>query len=120
MARARVLVACLALLLLVGLAPAAGLPLGSATGTVVSANSSTIIIRPRNAEGQFGSALTLKVRGTTHITTLTTRRQGGQVVLVQNETDAGSVRKNQVIAVIYTTTGSDRVLVSAVVTPAGR
>lgn len=120
MVRLRPFAALIACVLLAGFSHAAGLPLGTATGIVVSANSSVLIVRPRNSEGQFGPALTLKVRGTSKITTLTTRKTGGKVVPVQNDADVSAARKNQVIAVIYTTMDGDRVLLSAVVQPASR
>ncbi len=120
MPRPRFLIAGLLCFILVSFVPAAGIPLTTTTGVVVSANSSVIIIRPRNAEGQFEQAIPLKLRGTTRITAITTRRQGSKMVLVQNDTEARSVRKNQGIAVIFTTMGSERILLSAVVQPAAR
>jgi len=109
-------VSCIACLVMTGLCPAAGLPLQAASGTVIASKDSKVIIRPRNASGEFGTALVLNVRGTTHITSLSTRKQAGKIVLVQNDADPRQVRKNQVIAVVYTTTGEGNVLLSAVVT----
>jgi len=114
MLRSRPVAVCLALLLLPAFCPAADLPLSSASGIVVSSNAAVLIIRPRNAEGQFEKALTLKVRGTSKFATLTMRKQAGKVVPVQQDASATDLNKNQVVAVIYTTTGGEYVLLSAV------
>ena len=119
MARLQMVMGCLAVFILAGLCPAADLPLRSASGIVVSANPSVVIVRPRNAEGQFGEALALKVHGTSKFATLGARQQAGKTILVQTDASPRDLRKNQPIAVIYTVTPMESVLLSAVVPAPG-
>jgi hypothetical protein len=114
MPRSRLLLACLTLLLLAGLCSAADLPLSTASGVVISSNTSKLLVRPRNAEGQFEKALALKVTGTSKFAMLVTRKQGAKLVPVQQEASATDLQKNQGVAVIYTNTGSEYVLLTAV------
>src|SRR5579885_3436769 len=88
----------------------------AATGTVVKANPSVLIIRPRQADGRFGSALVLKATGTTNATMLRTRGNA-QAVFVQQGITLKDLQPNQAVAVIYTSTGEEYVLLSAVARP---
>jgi hypothetical protein len=117
MSRWRVAVAVLTVGLFALACRAAELPVHSATGTVVSANDSVIIVQPRNTEGQFRRKLALKVRGTTKVYTLGTRQQGGKTVPVQRDAGPTDLQKNDRVAVIFTQVGSEYVLLQAV-TPA--
>jgi hypothetical protein len=95
------------------IAAAAPPPLMAATGTVVKANPNVLIIRPRQADGRFGSALVLKATGTTNATVLRTRG-AAQTVFVQQGITLKELQPNQAIAVIYTSSGEEYVLLSAV------
>ncbi len=105
-----------ACLLLAGSAAAQGTAAGlvTATGLVEKADKDSVTIRPRGPEGRFGKSVTLKVTGTSKITTLGQRKAGGKVTLVQRDTDAKDLQKNQAIAVIYTTASGGPVLLAAV------
>src|SRR5262245_30547298 len=94
--------------------------LHSATGTVVSANASTVIFRPRIPDGTFAKAISLKLKGTSKATVVSVQTRSGKQVLVQRETDAKDIEKNQAIAVIYTLLDKEPVLLSAVVQGAGK
>jgi hypothetical protein len=118
MTRLRFLIATLTLLAVVSLSCAADLPLSTASGTVVTANASVLIIRPRNAEGQFGKALSMKLRGTSKFWSLTLQNRDGKPVLVQKEGAASDLQKNQTLAVIYTLVKDEYVLLQAVAEPA--
>lgn len=89
-------------------------PLLTASGTVVKANANVLILRPRLPDGRFDQAVTLKIRGTSTVTLLRTRGAG---VLVQQSTTVKDLQPNQTIAVIYTNTGDEYVLLSAVARP---
>jgi hypothetical protein len=115
MSRWRVVFAVLALGVLALAGRAADLPVQAVSGTVVSANESVVIVQPRSSAGQFTKKLALKVRGTTKIYTLGSRKQGGKTVPVQREAAPGDLRKNDRIAVIFTQTAEEYVLLQAVV-----
>ena len=88
-------------------------PLMAATGTVVKANPNVLIVRPRQANGRFGSALVLKATGTTNVTLLRTRGTAQTVFVLQSVT-LKDLQPNQAIAVIYTSSGEEYILLSAV------
>ncbi|HEX4589894.1 MAG TPA: hypothetical protein VH120_08200 [Gemmataceae bacterium] len=90
----------------------------AAHGTVVKADSSSVTVRPRGAEGRFEKELVLQVTGTTKVTQLTIQNRGGKPVAVQQDSDAKSLQPQQEIAVIYAAVGDGMVLLSAVVTAA--
>jgi hypothetical protein len=93
------------------------LPVHAATGTVVSANDAVVIVQPRSTEGQFTKKLALKVRGTSKVYTVSTRKQGGKTVPVQRDAGPTDLRKNDRVAVVFTQIGNEYVLLQAV-TPA--
>lgn len=92
-------------------------PLLTASGAVVKANANVLILRPRGADGKFGKALTLKVRGTSKVTTLTVQQRDGQAVPVQREVAVADLRPDQTLAVLYTNLGDEFVLLGAVAHP---
>jgi hypothetical protein len=101
----------------IGSLQAAPPPLLTASGIVVKANANVLIVRPRLADGRFDNALTLKLRGTSTATVLRTRGGSGMPTLVQQSTSIKDLQPNQTIAVIYTNTGDEYVLLSAVARP---
>jgi hypothetical protein len=78
----------------------------------------TLKVQTRGPDGKFGKTLTLKITGTSKITTLSQRQQAGKAVLVQRDADAKDLQPNQPITVIYAKGASGEVLLSAVVQPA--
>jgi hypothetical protein len=77
--------------------------------------ATTTALRPRDPEGKFAKSITLKLTGTSRLTTVTTQKRGGKPVLVQRETDGKELQVGQPIAVIYAKEGM--VLLAAVVEP---
>ena len=71
----------------------------------------------RSADGRFGGALALKVRGTSKVVTLLPQDRGGQTVLTQRETDPKTLQPNQPIAVVYTVLKDEYVLLQGVANP---
>jgi hypothetical protein len=94
--------------------------LATAHGAVIKVNPDVLLLRPRGADGKFEKALSLKIRGTTKITVLTFREQGGQTVAVQREADIKDLKPEQMLSVIYTNVGDAYVLLSAVALPAAK
>ena len=94
------------------------LPILSVSGAVTKANDELVIIRPRGPDGKFGPAVTLKVRGTTYVTTLTSREARGKLVPVRKETKVKDLLPEQIIVALSTVADKDQVLLSAVVQPA--
>src|SRR5579883_677864 len=111
-----------ALLCLAATSPAAddGPSVVMAQGTIEKVTKDAVTIRPRNASGQFEKAVTLKITGTSRISTLTTRKSGGKQVLVQRDTEAKELKAKQTIAVIYASGATGPVLLAAVVQPAAK
>ena len=93
--------------------------LGTASGLVEKADKDSLTIRPRGPDGRFGKSMTLKTTGTSHVTILTEQKRGGKLTLVQRETEAKDLQKNQSVAVIFATAADGPVLLAAVVQPAG-
>lgn len=96
-------------------APAA--PVLAASGTVEKVNKDTLVIRPRDAAGRFGKSITLKLTGTSDITTLTIQMRAGKPIPTQKKTDAADLNPNQSIAVLYTTIKDTSILLTAVAQP---
>jgi hypothetical protein len=120
MPRLRIVLVLLTTLFLTGLTFAgdAAPPLLTSTGAVDKVEKDTLTIRPRGAGGKFEKNIALKVTGTSEVTTLTTQKRAGKVVVVQKKTEIKDLQPNQTIAVIYTTGASGSVLLTAVVLPA--
>lgn len=119
MIRTRIAVVALACLIIAGAAIAADPPnLVTVEGNVEKIGKESLIIQPRQSGGKFGKAITLKLTGTSKVTTLTTQDRGGKEVLVQRDTEVKDLHKNQNIAVIYASAKDGNVLLSAVVLPA--
>jgi hypothetical protein len=95
-------------------------PLLIAKGTIEKVEQDSLTVLPRDSGGKFGKSLTLKVTGTSKISTLTTRKQGSKVVHVQRDTDAKDLQTKQDVAIIYTTGPTGMVLLAAVAQPAVR
>lgn len=91
-----------------------------ASGQVEKADKNSVTIRPRGSDGKFGKSVVLKLTGTSKITTLGEQKRGGKVTLVQRDTEAKDLRKNQSIAVIYGTGPAGPVLLTAVVHPSSK
>jgi hypothetical protein len=85
-----------------------------AQGTVDKAEKESLTIKPRGADGKFQKTMTLKMTGTSRVTTLSPQTREGKQVLTQKETDAKDLQANQAIAVIYAD-GDPPTLLSAVV-----
>lgn len=94
------------------------LPLASAQGTVDKGDKESLTIRPRGPDGRFAKSITLRLTGTSRITTLGSQMRSGKVVVVQRDTDAKDLQSGQTIMVIYTTIKEGPVLLTAVVQPA--
>ncbi len=99
---------------------AADLPLLVAHGKVDKVDKDTLVIQPREAGGKFGKAITLKVTGTSKVTTLGSRETGGKTVLMQRDTEARDLTAGQEIAIVYSTLKDGNVLLSAVAQPASK
>jgi hypothetical protein len=103
---------------LVGLTVAAdAVPIESAHGIIEKADKDHVVIQPRTADGKFGKALSLKITGTSRITTLVPQMRDGKVVLTQRDTDAKDLQPKQPVSVLYATLKEGHVLLSAVVEP---
>ena len=108
-------VACLLLTFVAARAQDKAPELLTAHGTVDKVEKETLTILPRAASGRFGKHLSLRLTGTSKISLLTSRTQGGKVVVVQRDTDAKDLQPRQEIAVIYTSGAAGLTLLSAVV-----
>jgi hypothetical protein len=119
MKRFSVALAVLALVLVARVASAADdkPAFAVAEGKVDKIGKDTVTIQPRTSGGKFGKAITLKITGTTKVATISMREQGGKPVVVQRETDAKDLKKDQEIAVIYAVVKKDNILLAAVVKP---
>jgi len=109
-----------AVFLFVALAPAADqVPVATAHGKIVKMAKDQLAFQPRGPEGKFGKTVTLRLTGTSKITTLAPQTRNKKLVLTQKDTDAQDLNPGQVIAVIYAEPkGSEPILLSAVVEPA--
>jgi hypothetical protein len=93
-------------------------PVTTARGKVLKADKESLTLQPRDDGGKFGKAITLRVTGTTRITTLAPQTRDKKLVMTQKETDAKDLTAGQMISVIYATPkGEDPVLLSGVVEP---
>ncbi|HLJ96101.1 MAG TPA: hypothetical protein VKU02_23195 [Gemmataceae bacterium] len=88
-----------------------------AKGVIEKAEKDSLTILPRESSGRFGKTLTLKLTGTSKISTLTTEKRAGKPVHVQRDTNAKDLQVKQGIAIIYTTGPAGPVLLAAVVQP---
>ena len=94
-------------------------PLSTAHGKVVKAAKDHLAFQPRASGGKFGKTVTLRLTGTSKITTLAPQTRDKKLVLTQKETEATDLKPGQAIAVIYAEPkGGDPVLLTAVVEPA--
>jgi hypothetical protein len=88
-----------------------------AKGVIEKVEKDSLTILPRESSGRYGKSLTLKLTGTSKISTLTTQKRGGKVVHVQRDTDAKDLQAKQGIAIIYSTGSAGMVLLAAVAQP---
>ncbi len=95
------------------LATAGGPTIASAHGVIEKAEKDSLTVQPREAGGQFGKKLVLKVTGTSKVATVSMEKRAGKTVPVQRDTDAGSLEAGQPIVVIFVA-GAEPVLLSAV------
>src|SRR5207248_8920802 len=119
MSRRALCAAVLGCLFLLTAARAEPPALVTASGLVEKADKDSLTIRPRGPEGRFGKSMTLKATGTSRVTILTEQKRGGKMTLVQRETEAKELEKNQAVAVIFATAADGPVLLTAVAHPAG-
>lgn len=117
MGRLRILCFFAAFLLYVGVAAAAddAAEFVTAIGTVDKIEKAGLTIRPRGSDGKFAKSITMKLTGTTKVSSVYSQVRSGKTVIVQREVEAKDLKKGQVVAVIYTTSGASPVLLSAVV-----
>jgi hypothetical protein len=93
-------------------------PLGVAEGKVHKVEKETLSSQPRGMNGRFGKAITLRITGTSNLSSVTMQERAGKPVLVQREIKASDLKENQLIAVIYFNTGKgEPVLLAAVAQP---
>jgi hypothetical protein len=95
-----------------------GPSLTTAHGVIEKATKNTLTVLPRTEGGKFEKKLTLKITGTSKISTLSEQKRDGKTVFVQREADAKDLEAKQAVAVIYTTGKDGPVLLTAVVLPA--
>ncbi len=90
----------------------------TALAVVEKASKDSLTVLPRAAGGRFGKSLTLRITGTSKLSTVTTRKMGKKTVPVQRDADPGDFRPKQAIAIIYISTSkTDHVLLAAVGQP---
>ena len=93
-------------------------PLSVAEGKVTKVEKDTISFQPRTEKGRFGKAITLKITGTSNLSSVSHQERAGKPVLVQREIKASDLKGNQLIAVIYSSTPKgDSILLAAVAQP---
>jgi hypothetical protein len=94
-------------------------PLSVAEGKVTKVEKDSISFQPRAEKGKFGKSITLKITGTSNLSSASYQERAGKAVLVQREIKASDLKDNQLIAVIYSSTPKgDSVLLAAVAQPA--
>jgi hypothetical protein len=99
-------------------AAAQSVPVTEAHGKVQKADKDSLTFQPRDAGGKFEKAITLRITGTSRITTLAPQTRDKKEIMAQKDTDAKDVTAGQIISVIYATPkGQDPVLLSAVIQP---
>ena len=103
----------LAICLTVTLAYADSPALSTATGKVEKAEKETVAIHIGEKPGK---TLRLKTTGTSKITLLSPQVRDGKTVLTQRAAETSDLAAGQPIAVIYTTSDKDTVLLHAVIT----
>ncbi len=105
----------IAAFLVVRLATADPVPLTTAHGKVVKVTKDSLAFQPREATGKFGKTVTLRLTGTSKITTLAPQTRAKKLVLTQKDTDPQDLKPGQGIAVIYAEPeGTEPILLSAV------
>src|SRR5256885_7689875 len=80
-------------------------PLSVAEGKVHKVEKDTLSFQPRGMDGRFGKAITLRITGTSKLSSVSAQERAGKPVLVQREINASDLKANQLIAVIYSGTG---------------
>jgi hypothetical protein len=114
----RFLLGGLVLLIAIAVVSAQPVPIATAHGKVLKSDKESLTFQPRDEAGKFGKAVTLKITGTSHITTLAPQTRDKKLVMTQRDTDAKDLKTGQMIAVIYALpSGQDLVLLSAVAEP---
>ena len=94
--------------------------LQTALGVVEKVEKDSLTIKPGDEKGKFGKALTLKVTGTSQVSTLSTQTRDSKEVLVQRSGEVKDLQTNQPVAIIYANAKAGAVLLSAVVQPAAK
>jgi hypothetical protein len=90
----------------------------ASAGLIVKANAEVVILRPREAGGKFGKAVTLKVRGTSKVFALSVQKRDGQSAPVQKEIAAKDLTPNQPLTVLHAVVNDENVLLLALAQPA--
>jgi hypothetical protein len=117
-ARLHGLVALVVLLLLSLGVFAEELSLETAQGTIAKVEKDSLTMKTRTPDGKFGKNLTLKLTGTSKVSTVTGQMRSGKLVVVQKEVPAKDLQPGQPLVVIYTMAQDAAVLLSAVAQPA--
>jgi hypothetical protein len=124
MTRIRTGLALLVAVLLAARAAAQAPPLLTAVGKVDKVEKETVSVQPRGADGRYQKSVMMRLTGTSKLSLLSFRDQGGKKVVVQRDMEFRDLQPGQLIGVLYTATGKDGkdgfVLLSAVAEPAER
>lgn|SRR5262249_14254709 len=112
------ILAVAAVLVVTSFGLAADPSLSVAEGRVHEVKRDTLTFQPRGTDGRFGKSITLKMTGTSNLSSVSYQERAGKPTLVQREIKASDLKANQVIAVIYSSTPKgDNVLLAAVAQP---
>jgi hypothetical protein len=124
MTRIRTCLALLVVVLFTARAAAQAPPLLSAVGKVDKVEKESVSVQWRGPDGRFQKAVALRLTGTSKLSLLTLRQQGGKSVVVQRDMEFRDLEPGQPIGVLYTATGKDGkdgfVLLAAVAEPAAK
>jgi hypothetical protein len=114
----RLTLAILLGLTLLAAAAAQPVPVSEAHGKVQKADKDTITLQSRDAAGKFGKDITLKLTGTSRITTLEPQTRDKKEIMAQKDTDPKDLKQGLMISVVYASPkGQDPVLLTAVIHP---
>jgi hypothetical protein len=89
--------------------------LATAQGEVDRVEKDSLTVRPRTAEGRFAKSLTLRLTGTSKISSVAEQKRAGKTVLVQKDVEPKTLQPGQRLALIYAPDKDGGVLLSAVV-----
>jgi hypothetical protein len=96
-------------------------PLSVAEGKLEKVEKGMIHFQPRGTGGRFEKTISLKLTGTSTLSSVLSEDRAGKHVLVQREIKPSDLKAGQLIAVIYSAPEKgEAVLLSAVAQPAGK